>query len=477
MPDFDANDSRRSDRLLIVTNAVRIGLGLALLALAALALARVAGWPGLREALLTGQIRELEPARIQGPLLRTGQGGADRVYVLSLQSESLLEVKLRAGGHDRRRDLLHVDLRALDPASATVAWKRRLRTFEDRASDGVDLRQIEILGADGGTLWLNLLGPLALSLADGATLADGARIDAVNPAMAGKRVPDAGYVAFGAHGLQLTLSDATQWRIDGEDFGAAPRDTPARDPARIQAPAERQQTARFQVRGLPIGDRWLGVLTDAEAGDLQREPTLGGRRPEELSALARHILASTHLPQPLSAAPQAYRLWSARVTQVSAAPPDWPPELPDNWGTQSRYSDYQPLTEAPSFLQAGLLAAATRSAQALWYRGPDSVLVLHHETLGAAGRLALARVAGPGGRVVWNAPLPLIELHTVLPDGTALIVAGRGLPTEEPGAAGARTDEGPAPEPHERLVRVALSDGGLATFDLTEASLRDDGAD
>ena len=99
--------------------------------------------------------------------------------------------------------------------------------------------------------------------------------------------------------------------------------------------------------------------------------------------------------------------------------------------------------------------------------------MLHHETLGAAGRLALARVAGPGGRVVWNAPLPLLELHTVLPDGTALIVAGRGLPTEEPGAAGARTDEGPAPEPHERLGR----DGGLATFDLTEASLRDDGAD
>ncbi len=472
---WPAGESDRSRRSLIASNVIRIGLALSLLGLAALTIVQLGGGARLREALLTGQIRDLEPARVQGPLLRTAQGGADRVYVLTLQSESVLEAKLRSGGHDRRRHLLHVDLRALDPATATVAWKRRLRTFENRALERLDLRQIEMLGVDGGTLWINLRGPLALSLADGSTLSDGERIDTANPRLAGKRVPDAGYLAFGAHGLQITLDDATQWRIDGVDFAAAPRDTPPRDPARIQVPAERRQTSRFQIRGLPIGDRWLGVLTDAEAAELQRQPTLSGRRPEEMSALALHILESTHLPQPLSVAPRAYRLWSARVTQVSAAPPDWPPELPNNWGTRPRYSDYQPLTDAPSFLQAGLLGASMRSEQALWYRAPDSVLVLHHETLGEAGRLAIARVAGPGGRVVWNVTLPLTELQCVMPGEPYLTVMGSGPPPEDLDRPLRSADDGPAPEPHEKIVRIALADGALAIFDLVEESLRAEG--
>src|SRR5262249_3293882 len=162
-------------------------------------------------------------------------------------------------------------------------------------------------------------------------------------------------------------------------------------------------------RGLPIGDRWLGVLTEKEATRLQGEPVVPGAAPGERPGVAADFFARLHVPDDLEVQPQAYRLWSARLTKGSAAPPEWPKELPDNWGTRDRYSDYQALPEAPSFLKAGLLGDGQSEAP-LWYRDPDSVLVLHHDKVGSAGRLRLARIAGPAGRTVWDVALPLANL-------------------------------------------------------------------
>ncbi|MFN8641789.1 MAG: hypothetical protein U0802_09085, partial [Candidatus Binatia bacterium] len=158
--------------------------------------------------------------------------------------------------------------------------------------------------------------------------------------------------------------------------------------------------------------------------------------------------------------------WSAQVTAVSAAPRDWPAELPDNWGTRDRFSDYQPLPEAPPFLQAGLLGDG-RTPHPMWYREPDSVLVLHHDKVGDAGRLRLARVAGPGGRVVWDAALPLADLVASTYGATHVALLGRA-----PNAAYEPGDES-SREEHEVLVAVDVASGAVAPFDLTAESVRD----
>jgi hypothetical protein len=412
---------------------------------------------------LRGYERILEPAERRGAPLRTAQSG-DRVYLLTTQAERIVPLWIgRRGGSRRIRDMLHVDVWALDATTARPAWKRRVRTFEDRG-----LLTFELLGADDGTLWLFVREPIGVALSDGAIVADGARIEGVNPALAGKRVDETGYVAFGGQGLQLTLNDATQWVVDGRTLAAQPRDTAPRAPAGILGPAhEAPYTSRFQMRGLPIGSRWLGVLSEEEATRLRADPVVPGATPGERPGVAADFFARLHVPDMLDVQPRAYRLWSARVTQVSAAPPGWPKELPDNWGTRDQYGDYQPLPEAPSFLQAGLLGDG-RSERPFWFRDPDSVLVLHHDELGSGGRLRLARIAGPAGRIVWDGGLPLANLQAVASGERTLVFVGtEPNPAYDPGSKTSR-------EAHEKIVAVDIASGAISTFDLTAESVRDE---
>ena len=45
-------------------------------------------------ALMRGYERILEPAELRGPPLRTAQGGVDRVYLLTTQSERIVPLRL-----------------------------------------------------------------------------------------------------------------------------------------------------------------------------------------------------------------------------------------------------------------------------------------------------------------------------------------------------------------------------------------------
>ena len=448
--------------------ALRVLLGIAL------ALAGIVGWIAiqgdpmvpLQGLLALGERRELQPALFQTPPLRTAQGGVDRAYLLSTQLETVIRFS-RRGRSPVRHEYLHVDLWAIDAAKTNLAWRKRLRTYADREREGRNLAGFELLGADGTTLWLNVDGPLGVSLDDGRLVVDGASIDRKNPSLAGMRVDEQGYVAFGRHGLQVTLNDASQWRIDATDLIAASRDTPTRHPERIVAPASYAPFAAsaFQVRALPIGERWLGVLTDKEADHLRHRPVVPGRKADERPGAMQQFLEANHVPGALNdPLPQPYRLWGARVKQVSAAPPEWPKELPDNWGTRPQFSDYKVLPDAPAFLRAGLLRTHRDVDTPLWYRDPDSVLVLHSDKLGEAGRLQLTRVSGPRGVIVWRAPLPFTSLESVMRGEADLLLWGREIP---PAPTGTGADTGA----HQKLVRLDVASGKTTTLDLTAESL------
>ncbi len=407
----------------------------------------------------------LQPALFQTAPLRTTQNGVDRVYVVSTQQQTL---RFRGGRSisEARTDYLHIDLWAINAATATVAWRRRLHSFKDDEIGGRILPGFAILGADGETLWLNVEGPLGVSLADGHVIADHARIEQRNPKLAGMRVLEPGYVAFGRTGLQVTLNDASQWRIDARDLSAAPRDTPVGDPAGIVAIAERaSDNSRFQIRSLTAGQSWLGVLTDTEADALSHPPVIPGSDPTERPGVMQRFLAENHVPQALNEPLlQPYRLWKAQVKQVSAAPPDWPKSLPDNWGSRAEFSAYNVLPESPIFLQAGLLRDGSSSKAALWYRNPDSILVLHMDKLGGAGRLQLTRVSGPLGKPVWQVPLPMTALASVMRGTKDLVLFGRGsLPND-----GQSDDDHPQ---HHQLVRIDVAGGKSIALDLTAASI------
>ncbi len=417
-------------------------------------------WSLTLAAWLAGEERIVEPAEIRGGALRSG----DRLYLLTVQQERVVPIRAtsRSPRIGRPRHYLHVDLWAFDARTARPAWTKRVRTFEDGGA--IDYA---LLGLDGGTLWLFVREPLAVAIADGTIVADGARLDRETPALAGKRVDRTGWVAFGGQGLQLTLSDATQWVVAGETFTAMPRETAPRDRTGLVVPrGPASSTDDFQLRGIMFGEtRWLGVLTDDEAAKWSNDPVVPGAKPGERRGAMYDFLASQHVPDRLTPQLRPYRLWGAKVTKVSAAPRDWPKELPNTWGTRDQFGDYAVLPEAPAFLQAGLLGNGV-DEQAMWFRDPDSVVVLFHDEVGPEARVRVARVAGPAGRVVWDAALDLAVVEGAFYGPTALAFVGSvPNPAHDPDSEVSRAE-------HERIVGVDVATGTVASFDLTAESAR-----
>ena len=123
---------------------------LVLLGIAGLWVLLQGGGAGLRQLFTGGGFSQLQPALFQSAPLRTDQGGADRVYLLSTQSETITGPMGRRSSNRVRRELLHVDLWAIDAHNAALAWRKRLRTYEGAERAGRDLRGFDLLGAEIG---------------------------------------------------------------------------------------------------------------------------------------------------------------------------------------------------------------------------------------------------------------------------------------------------------------------------------------
>jgi hypothetical protein len=411
------------------------------------------------------------------------------VYLLTMRTQ---QHRSRRWGLDRlsRKTELQVDLWAFDGATAQPRWHRRVFAQPEAAPT-----EVALLGVDGDALWLYAHGLQARSVDDGEAIADApATIVARNPELAGQLLADVRHYGFDGAGLWLAGADGRQWRVAAGDLLARPvasAPAVARDEVELPRPRLAATQTAFAARGMDIGEHWLGVLTDAEAEQLPAPLPQAGAGTGEAAAAAKAQMAAVRAfdELPMLHHGQRYRLWQARIENRSAAPPDWPKDFPDNWGTYRHYTGFAPLPGSPTFLGGGLFDPSGRRTPA-WLRNPDSVLVLDRDRLGEHGRLRLTRVTGPEGGVMWQRPVPLSLLQAAAVEGTNAVLFGRAYAAivADDDRAGARGPQGvgqdagtgdraadiasretgdPYHAAHERLVALDLAAGTVRMFDLT----------
>lgn len=337
-----------------------------------------------REAVAT-------PADVVGPPVRAQTVAGDRIFLLTSQWKTF---RTRYGRHGMSRpayNALLIDVWAFDAASGAPVWRRRLESLRGGVNAGR-----AVLGAEREVVWvLTSQGLLGLSPKDGRTVADGPAIEARNPALAGRMPDDEELFRFDAAGLGFRSADGLDWRLDGATLQAVPA-TPASGGAPGAFPPARlaggNSTWAFHERGLLLSGRWLGFLSEAEARRSAESRSLVFADPDEAPRM---------------------RLWAARTGSEAHF-----------FGPRTVMSDFQPLPESPEFLYGGFLSDGAPSNAPLLLLNPDSLLVLHVDRLGDEGRLKLSRVAGPAGRVLWTADLPMSRLDAVMPGERTLTLLG-----------------------------------------------------
>lgn len=386
-------------------------------------------------ALLAGCLSSVfEPPQRLGPPGMVMHGGVERLWLLVKQEEQ------KYVGSSSRRDMAtrwetfyHFELRAHDPETAQLVWKKRLGTVHENR--GGHSAQARIIGPDGDAVWLFLDGqPLALSAADGTVIADRARIEQVNPALKGLIPKDLKFYAFDG-GLVITAADARRFRVNATDYRAvsyAVKDEQAF--ARLAYMTHTwnggYQTKDFLVRQGMLDGRWIGLHTEAEAADVgddrYGDHLKNPDRARDEGAFARRAL------------------WTARIGKTGGR----------ITGQQDRLTDLARVPGTAEFLQGGfMIRRGTRVP--LQLKNPDGVLVLHRTRVDAEGRLALTRLDG-NFRDHWRAVLPVTEIRNrwEWPDRLLLTgavqVAERGVTRWQ-----------------DMIVAVNLRDGRLQAWNVT----------
>ena len=98
-------------------------------------------------------------------------------------------------------------------------------------------------------------------------------------------------------------------------------------------------------------------------------------------------------------------------------------------GTHDRLFDVTRLTNAPEFLESGLLVKAG-TKQPLIVPNPESILVLHKTRLDEEGRLALTRLDAEL-KQLWMATLPFHELQNRFELAEQLLLYGNVQSTQK----------------------------------------------
>ncbi len=405
-----------------------------------------------KSGIMKSKISRTPPEILGGPVRLADEQG-DRLYYLTSQWEKRIT---RVGGYrsssgSRTTSWLFIDLWAVDAATAQPVFRKRLK--KDKVhGDSV------AMGMEQGILWARMPELTGIRLADGAIVADSAKIEARNPSLKGlmPKPPQVGTflpesmqsLKFDpAAGMIVRLEDARQMRIDPLTLEAIPH-APAPEEQRTEKEGVEKAVVRIKterpsngmdwramVRGVAMprsdGEQdWLGLLAESEMKEATERGTIGN--------------------QMNFSEPMRHRLYRARLKQVEAfIGPHW------------EFRDPSPLPESPDFLMAGLLTQGPGSwdqQTALWRRNPDSVFVLSRDRLGDAGRLQLARVAGPEGRPVWSKALPLSAMSVWLPGERHALMLGLDPSAER--SPEAEKGENPVMQ----IVSIDLETGELKSF-------------
>ncbi len=344
----------------------------------------------------------------------------ERVYLLTGQWRRIRPPGRYNSGYDYTE--FYVDMWAVDAATAKPLWRKRLET--ERGGGFIDR---EFLGVDGNVIWLVLHSKLvAISASDGSVLAPVGRVEELNPELKGLMPTDSRYIVFDSRGLCITAADARQWRVDPATFKVTAVEEVPKPPKEGAFPPEfitPGSSGLHLVRGLEMVDAWMGLLTEEEFKVL-----VESKRTTQLTPEIRR------------------RLWGGRTTTPDESLPMY-----------RDFSELKPLPEAPEFLDAGLLREYSTQQQlpALWVTDPASIFVLHRERLGEAGKLRLARVSGPVGKVEWEAALPLTNVQSVKKMEKHILIFGHEYIEGDPDISDALRDS------PQRLVSVEIATGAV----------------
>lgn len=392
----------------------------------------------------------LAPPEILGGVVRVDDDKGSRLCYLTGQWEKrIIRVGRTLNASTKTTSWYNVDLWEIDAATAQPLHRRRIK--RDKVNS-----DMKALGLEQGILWARVPELVGIRLSDGQIVADKAKIEAKNPALA-TLIPKPPQSAFflteqqqplkfsPATGMTVRLDDARVVRIDPLTLAATPvpaasGNKPSATPApsfgsKIVDPASGMDWYAF-VRSLSIAEpgtpgNWLGLLSEDELARLN-----------ESHAGISHQMDHT--------SPRRHRLYRANLTKVE-----------DYMRSRIEYQNLTPLPEAPEFLMAGLLIQApveTGQPSAMWRRDPDSVFVISRDRLGDDGRMQLARITGPKGTPAWNINLSISNLSAWIPGEKQAFILGADPSAQR--SPMAEENENPVLQ----ILSVDLTSGKLGVF-------------